>query len=118
MWEEEQILERTIYDVSSNDFCILLSHNPDFIEEINTDKVDLMLSGHTHGGQVTIFGLYAPIMPSAWKPHLKNTGQKYRYGWKELNGVQLYVTTGVGMGKFPFRFFAPPEIVEITLKKE
>lgn len=120
VWEDEQIIENTIYDVVPQDFCILLSHNPDFIEDIepNLNKVDLMLSGHTHGGQVTVFGLYAPIMPTAWKPHLKDTGQKYRYGWKELNDIQLYITTGVGMGKFPFRFFAPPEIVEITLKKE
>lgn len=118
MWEDEQILENTTHDISSNDFCILLSHNPDFVEDIGDSKVDLMLSGHTHGGQVTIFGLYAPIMPAAWKPHLKNTGQKYRYGWKRVGETSLYITTGVGMGTFPFRFFAPPEIVEFTLKKE
>ena len=118
MWEIDQIIENTIHDVNDDDFCILLSHNPDYIEELETNKIDLMLSGHTHGGQVTIFGLYAPIMPSKWKPNLPNTGQKYRYGWKELNGTKLYVTTGVGMGKFPFRFFAQPEIVEFTLKNK
>lgn len=118
MWEEEQILNNTINDVTDNQFCILLSHNPDFIDEIESSKVDLMLSGHTHGGQVTLFGLYAPIMPASWKPHLPNSGQRYRYGWKEKNGIKLYVTSGIGMGNFPFRFFAAPEIVEITLKKK
>lgn len=117
-WEDTQIIENTVNDVKQNDFCILLSHNPDYMEILNTDKIDLMLSGHTHGGQVTFFGLYAPIMPSTWHPEYLQTGQKYRYGWKEKNGTKLYVTTGVGMDKFPFRFFAQPEIVEITLKKE
>lgn len=88
------------------------------MEILNTDKVDLMLSGHTHGGQVTLFGFYAPVMPSTWHPEYLQTGQKYRYGWKEKNSTKLYVTTGIGMDKFPFRFFAQPEIVEITLKKE
>lgn len=118
MWEIEQLVENTIHDVKTNDFCILLSHNPDFIEELDTDKVDIILSGHTHAGQVTLFGLYAPIMPSHWKPNLPNTGQKYRYGWKERNGTHMYVTSGVGMGKFPFRFFAQPEIVQFTLKNK
>lgn len=116
LWEDRQLLENTIDDVSESDFCILLSHNPDYIEEIETNKVDLMLSGHTHGGQVTLLGLYAPVMPAFGKPHLPQTGQKYRYGWKVKDDINLYVTTGVGMGNFPFRFFAPPEIVEIILK--
>lgn len=117
-WEDTQILSNTTDDVKTDDFCILLSHSPDYMEMLETDKVDLMLSGHTHGGQVTLFGLYAPIMPSTWKPQYLQTGQKYRYGWKEKNGTKLYVTTGIGMGKFPFRFFAQPEIVEITLEKK
>ncbi|MFV0536090.1 MAG: metallophosphoesterase [Dysgonomonas sp.] len=118
LWEDVQIIENTTKDVEQNDFCILLSHNPDYMELLNTDRVDLMLSGHTHGGQITFFGLYAPIMPSTGHPEYMQTGQKYRYGWKEKNNTKLYVTTGIGMGKFPFRFFAQPEIVEITLKRE
>lgn len=118
LWEDVQIIENTTKDVEQNDFCILLSHNPDYMELLNTDRVDLMLSGHTHGGQITFFGLYAPIMPSTGHPEYMQTGQKYRYGWKEKNNTKLYVTTGIGMGKFPFRFFAQPEIVEITLKRQ
>lgn len=116
-WEDEQILSNTIDDVEKSDFCILLSHNPDYMEELNTDRVDLMLSGHTHGGQITFFGLFAPVMPSTGHPEYPQTGQKYRYGWKEKGDVKLYVTSGIGMGGFPLRFFAPPEIVEITLSR-
>lgn len=119
LWEDKQLIENTIKDVEKSNFCILLSHNPDYIELIDTDKVDLMLSGHTHAGQITFFGLYAPAMPSteARRKDLGylNSGQKYRYGWKEKDNIKLYVTSGIGMGNVPFRFFAPPEIVEITL---
>lgn len=118
LWEDVQIIENTTKDVKQDDFCILLSHNPDYMELLDTDLVDLVLSGHTHGGQVTFFGLYAPIMPSTGHPEYMQTGQRYRYGWKEKNNTKLYVTTGIGMGKFPFRFFAQPEIVEITLKRK
>lgn len=118
MWEDVQLPDNTTFDVKENDFCILLSHNPDYIEQVEGAKIDLMLSGHTHGGQVTIFGLYAPITPAFWKPELYDSGQKYTYGWKTVNNTTLYTTSGVGLGKFPFRFFASPEIVEITLRKE
>ncbi|MFC0878585.1 metallophosphoesterase [Saccharicrinis sp. FJH2] len=109
LWESDQKIENTINDVRDSDFCILLSHNPDYIEELKTNKIDLMLSGHTHGGQVTFFGLWAPLIPSDY-------GQKYRYGLKQIKHTQLYVTSGVGVVGVPFRFFCRPEIVEITLK--
>jgi len=116
-WEDDQLIENTVNDIQVDDFCILLSHNPDYMEKLETDKVDLMLSGHTHGGQITFFGLWAPVMPSTGHTNYPQTGQKYRYGWKEKEGIKLYVTSGIGMGMVPFRFFAPPEIVEITLSK-
>lgn len=116
-WEDVQTIDNTIKDLKTNDFCILLSHNPDYMEMLDTEMVDLMLSGHTHAGQITLFGLYAPIMPSTWHPEYLQTGQKYRYGWKKKGNTRLYVTSGIGMGGVPFRFFARPEIVEITLKK-
>ena len=121
LWEDEQIIENTISDIKENDFCILLSHNPDYIEmlsETEQNKINLMLSGHTHAGQVTIFGLYAPIMPYTLSKNPNLTGQKYRYGWKKLNQTNIYITSGIGVDKFPFRFFARPEIVEIILKQK
>ncbi|HZK18794.1 MAG TPA: metallophosphoesterase, partial [Clostridia bacterium] len=62
MWTDTQDIAPTINDVSVEDFVILLSHNPDYAETITTDKIDLVLSGHTHGGQVTFFGLWAPLI--------------------------------------------------------
>jgi len=120
-WEDQQLPDSTISDVQKTDFCILLSHNPDYLEKLDTDRIDLMFSGHTHAGQITFLGLWAPILPSTngrRKGEYLNTGQKYRYGWKEKDGINLYVTSGIGMGGVPFRFFAPPEIVEITLQRD
>ncbi|NDV79076.1 metallophosphoesterase [Dysgonomonas sp. 511] len=117
-WEDEQLIENTINDIKTSDFCILLSHNPDYMEVLDSEEVDLMLSGHTHAGQGTFFGLWAPIMPSSMHQEYIQTGQKYRYGWKQKGEISLYVSSGVGMGKIPFRFFAWPEIAAITLKKK
>lgn len=118
LWADKQKLEKTIDDLSQDDFCILISHQPDYIEQLEGDYIDLMLSGHTHGGQITFFGLWAPLMPGATRRDLKTTSNEYTYGWIEKNNTKLYVTSGIGMGGFPFRFFAQPEIVSFSLKRK
>lgn len=117
MWGDEQILENTIEDVKLDNFCILLSHNPFYIDEIETNRIDLMLSGHTHGGQITFFGIYPLAMPGENSVNYLPADPKYRYGWFEKDGIKLYVTSGIGTS-IPFRFFARPEIVEITLRNK
>jgi uncharacterized protein len=94
---------------NSNNFTIAISHNPDFFSHYkNQINYDLGISGHTHGGQVTFFGLYAPYTSSRY-------GQKYiKKLVHEENGV-IVLTNGIGNGMLPIRFFAIPEIVEITL---
>ncbi|MBN2883472.1 MAG: metallophosphoesterase, partial [Clostridia bacterium] len=96
-------------NLDSGVFSILVSHNPDYIAGISGVKPDLMLSGHTHGGQVTFFGLWAPLIPSRY-------WNKFRYGEIEYNDIKLIVTSGVGTITPPMRFFARPEIVRITLR--
>jgi hypothetical protein len=108
MWFGEQDIEATVADTTVDDFVILVSHNPDMVEELETEKVDLMLSGHTHAGQVTFFGLWAPYIPSDY-------GNRYRYGLYETDKTQLYVTSGTGTNALPVRFFAQPEVAVITL---
>ena len=96
-------------DVNPETYNVLISHNPDYIAEIEGEKPDLVLSGHTHGGQVTFFGLWAPLIPSKF-------GNKFRYGEIDYEGIKLIVTSGVGTITPPVRFFARPEIVRITLR--
>lgn len=111
LWEAKQDIDQTINDVDESDFCVLISHNPDYIETMQTQLVDLTLSGHTHGGQVTFFGLWAPILPTEY-------GQKYRYGYKQFDHTKAYITSGVGVVGVPFRFFSQPEIAVLKLKKQ
>jgi uncharacterized protein len=104
-----QKLNRTTKDVIDENFCILLFHHPDYLEALDDDRIDLTFSGHTHGGQVTFFALFAFYLPS------KN-GQKYRYGLVEKGNRISYISSGVGTVIPPIRFFCRPEIVEVTLK--
>jgi len=110
LWEGSQNLEATTWDAHADDFVILVSHNPDYVEQMDTDKVDLVLSGHTHGGQVTFFGLWAPFVPSEF-------GQKYRSGVVQTGSTTVVISNGIGTIPPPLRFFARPEIVLVVLER-
>jgi predicted MPP superfamily phosphohydrolase len=110
LWEDTQDIRPTIQNASTDDFVVLVSHNPDYVEKLRTGLIDLMLSGHTHGGQVTLFGLWAPIVTS-------RHGQEFRSGLKDINGIKLLVSKGIGTIAPPVRFFARPEINLIVLSK-
>lgn len=90
---------------------ILLSHNPDYAEVMpKTKRVDLVLAGHTHGGQIRLPFSIAPVNMSEY-------GQKYTGGLVKLNDTQVYVSRGIGVVGVPIRFNCPPEITLITLTK-
>jgi predicted MPP superfamily phosphohydrolase len=108
-WEDSQMTDTVLRGATFADFCVLVSHNPDYFAEQLDDRIDLALSGHTHGGQVTLFGLYAPVLPVKHK--------KYRHGLYGINGEKLYVTSGLGVISPPLRFFCRPEIVVFDLSR-
>ncbi|MFN2149637.1 MAG: metallophosphoesterase [Anaerolineales bacterium] len=88
---------------------ILMMHEPDFADRYVLDgRVDLQLSGHTHGGQVRLPGIGAPFLP--------RYGQKYDQGLYDLGGMQLYTTRGIGVIGPPLRFNCRPEITLLTIK--
>jgi predicted MPP superfamily phosphohydrolase len=93
---------------------ILMCHEPDYIDTINLHPkgrfVDLVLSGHTHGGQVRL-PFHGPLI-------LPPMGQKYPAGHYRFQNVatQLYVNRGLGTVGYPIRFDCPPEITHITLE--
>ena len=89
---------------------ILLAHSPDIVDNLRGEKVDLILVGHTHGGQIRI-----PFVKPFWVPP-KNRG-KYASGLFEIGKTILYVNRGIGMAALPVRFNCPPEIAVIELKK-
>lgn len=84
---------------------VLLSHHPDFFFEAAAAGVDLTLSGHTHGGQIRLWG---------WAP-LHHSRFGYERGWFEADGCKLYVGCGVGVTVLPLRVDAPPEIPIVQL---
>jgi len=89
--------------------AILLAHEPDIFARA-PDRVALTLSGHTHGGQVRLFG-YSPVVPSAY-------GNRYAYGHVVENGRHLIVSGGLGTvaaGFAPIRLGVPPEIVLVEI---
>lgn len=89
---------------------LVLSHNPDVAETLaaRSHRIDLMLAGHTHGGQVRLPFIGSPIVPSEY-------GQKYAYGMVRGPTCPVLISAGVGMSVLPLRLGVPPEIVEITL---
>ncbi|AHM58163.1 putative metallophosphoesterase (plasmid) [Peptoclostridium acidaminophilum DSM 3953] len=94
-------------------YTILLSHSPNIIKEGEKLKSDLILSGHTHGGQVRLPFIGAIIAPN------QGFFPKYQKGIYELEGgKQLYIDSGVGVSRLPVRFMNRSQItlVEITGK--
>lgn len=91
---------------------LLMSHAPDYADELLTHPrgqlVDLMFSGHTHGGQVR-FPFVGPMQ-------LPEGGRKYVEGHFRFNHLQLYVNRGIGAVGLPFRLNCPPEITLFTLQ--
>ena len=95
----------------STAFVILLTHTPDYVERPEAAIADLTLAGHTHGGQVTLFGLYAPITASQY-------GMRYRSGLKRTrHGTPIIISNGLGTSRHPIRLFAPTDIVIVTLHR-
>jgi predicted MPP superfamily phosphohydrolase len=87
---------------------VLMCHEPDMLDDIARYGVDLMLSGHTHGGQVRL-----PFVRPYFLPPL---GKVYIAGHFVRGRTQLYVNRGIGSVGLPFRFNCPSEITEITLQ--
>lgn len=95
-----------------DDFVILVTHNPDLTMTHDTAHVDLILAGHTHGGQITLLGLWAPALTLT--NYITAHGQRFMSGWAySRDGTPVFVTTGAG-GYLP-RIFARPEVVVISL---
>lgn len=108
--EESPIAERDIIDSST--FTILLTHTPDYVEDADIAGVDLAMAGHTHGGQITLFGLYAPVTASKY-------GNSFRTGLRRNSqGIPVIISGGLGTSRYPIRFCAPTDIILITLKRE
>ena len=92
------------------DFTLLLAHSPDQGERCCRidDAVDLIVSGHTHGGQVRLPFLGAPVRSAAF-------GDLYDEGLRRRPWTQVYTSRGIGTIHLPVRLFARPEVAVLRL---
>ncbi len=99
-------LPATLAQVTDDDPIVVMAHEPDIFPDM-PDRVALTLSGHTHGGQVRLFG-WSPLVPSRF-------GNRFAYGHVRENGRDLVVSGGIGCSILPVRFGVTPEITVIDL---
>jgi uncharacterized protein len=102
-------LPGTLAKVTDDAPVILLAHEPDVFTKVPA-RVSLTLSGHTHGGQVRVFG-YSPMVPSRY-------GNRYAYGHVVEDDRHLIVSGGLGCSILPVRIGCPPEIVMVDVNSD
>ena len=108
LWTRPQRIEQTISRIPEGAPVIALTHNPDIFPRL-PQRVQLLLAGHTHGGQIRF-----PIIGMVVEP--SRVGAHYARGHVFEDNHHLFVTTGIGTSILPLRFGVPPEIVLLTLK--
>jgi hypothetical protein len=111
VWEQQHDLRRAIASLPPDQPAILLAHEPDLADEAaTTHPFVLQLSGHSHGGQVRLPFIGAPLLP----PY----GQKYPIGLQRAGDMLVYTSRGVGMIAPAVRFNCQPEVTLITLRSQ
>lgn len=81
-------------------YSILLVHEPDTVDNLDLNKYDLILSGHSHGGQVRL--------PFIGKLYTPNGAKKYYDDYYKINNTDLYISSGLGTSLYKFRLFNKP----------
>lgn len=100
-----RVSQRAFNQLDEETWNVLLYHTPDLIEFLVGKPIDLVLSGHTHGGQIAL-PFYGALTT------MSRHGKQYEAGLYDVGGIMLYVNRGIGMSGFGprIRFFVPPEI--------
>jgi predicted MPP superfamily phosphohydrolase len=113
LWRDRQLYDAALGGLPDTLPRLLLSHNPDTAEvpafRSCGHRVDLMLSGHTHGGQVVLPFIGPPVTMSSY-------GRKYRAGLVQGPTCPVFVSRGLGMAVLPLRLGSVPEIAVIELR--
>jgi predicted MPP superfamily phosphohydrolase len=107
LWSRTCDLDQAFTGLSATVPCITLAHNPRTVERLRDRRCDLMLSGHTHGGQIHL--------PGIGRPTLGRKARRFAAGLYRYRNTHVYVNKGVGFG-FRFRFGVRPEVALITLR--
>jgi len=106
-WKDKLEIDKTFSCSEEKDCRLLLSHNPDSVDTQFSTPLSLMISGHTHGGQVVIPFFGSPVLP------VKN--KNFKSGLIATPKTQLFISKGIGWSIFPVRFNCYPEIAILEL---
>ncbi|HOW97443.1 MAG TPA: metallophosphoesterase [Kiritimatiellia bacterium] len=109
LWEDHRRLDDLLARIPDAGCRIVLAHNPDTADTPFAGRADLMISGHTHGGQVRLPFLGAPILP------VRN--KRYSSGLcRSPRGLGVFISRGIGWAYLPVRFNCLPEIAVLELR--
>ena len=106
-------LEKAFAHIKPNQYNIFLSHVPDCADKVSQYPIDLQLSGHSHGGQVSIPFIGPPFTP----PYAKNYIKGF-YSFDSNPRMGLYVNRGIGSSQLPYRFMNIPELTLFLISGE
>ena len=108
LWEDEPGIDKALSDVPRDECRIVLAHNPDTADTDFDSRIDLMLSGHTHGGQV--------VLPFIGPPFLPVKNRSYAHGLVKRKKCFVFISRGIGASTIPVRVNCYPEIPLLKLK--
>jgi uncharacterized protein len=105
-FESRADIAATLAQITDDAPVLHMAHEPDLFVDL-PERISLTVSGHTHGGQVRLFG-WSPVVPSGY-------GNRFAYGLIREDTRQLVVSGGLGCSIMPVRFGMPPEITVLEL---
>ena len=108
LWEDHRDLDIMLSKIPDSGCRIVLAHNPDSADTAFSKRIDLMISGHTHGGQVDVPFLGTPVLPVRNKNY--SSGLK-----RSVRGSKIFISKGIGWAIYPIRFNCFPEIAVLEL---
>ncbi len=98
--------------LKQEDFVLLMTHTPDYIEDVDVSNTDLAFAGHTHGGQVSLFKRWTPAK------HFSKYGNRFLTGLKQNSaGIPIIISNGIGTSRKDVRLFTPSEVVVVVLRR-
>lgn len=104
----------SLYKIESDLFNVIVAHEPIVSQFIESRSENFLLSGHTHGGQVSI-----PFITNKFLPEGSGEFTKGFYNEKDINttiSLKMYTSSGIGMTRYPFRLLNIPEIIQINFQ--
>ena len=112
LWRRNPDVKTAIQGAQEDDFILLISHNPDVSMAQPTAGIDLILSGHSHGGQITFFGFPIYLLRGS----ITNYGTHFARGFAySADGATVFVSGGLGPYYGIPRIFTRPEVVIFTM---